>query len=260
MDNATTSALGQYYGDNWYEDHVAASLDSGRLVLGHLWQYLQPASVLDVGCGRGSWLAACRELGAETLIGLDGPWNSQAAMIEPAIQFRAVDLNQPFALDAPVELAMSVEVAEHLEPSSSERLIECLTSASEVVVFGAAYVEQGGTHHINERRHSFWAKLFAARGFAVFDLFRPNFWDDARLPFWYRQNTFLYVKRNSRAFERLTAAGLHELRNIAFTDCVHPELFDAKAGVTISFRQVVRQFVPSLARSIRAQRSRRKRR
>jgi SAM-dependent methyltransferase len=251
MQKAVPAKLAGLYDNEFYKDQVAPSLGAARLILGHLWTYLQPESVVDVGCGRGSWLAACHELGSATLIGLDGDWNSQAAMIDPAIRFRAVDLNQPFALDRRVDLAISVEVAEHLEPASSTQFVNCLTEASDMVVFGAAYEGQGGTNHINEQRHSWWARLFSANRYVPFDLFRPYFWSHERIHFWYRQNTFLYVRQDSGPYGALRARGISELPDVGFVDCIHPLLYGAKAGLSVSFRTHVNDLFPSLVRAVR---------
>jgi cyclopropane fatty-acyl-phospholipid synthase-like methyltransferase len=77
---------------------------------------LNPKSVVDVGCGRGSWLKAFKEKGAIKLVGYDGSWNNQKNMIDQSIIFHGVDLNKPiFVSDSErFDLAMSLEVAEHL--------------------------------------------------------------------------------------------------------------------------------------------------
>ena len=66
-DNISTN-----YTDDYYKRQILPSLESARIVLAHLWKYVQPHSVLDVGCGRGAWLKACHELGSTDLFGLDG--------------------------------------------------------------------------------------------------------------------------------------------------------------------------------------------
>ena len=172
-------------------------------------------------------------------------------MIDSSIQFRGIDLNQPFAIDGHVDLAISVEVAEHLEPSSSTLFVDGLTKASDTVLFGAAYMWQNGPSHINERRHSFWGRLFLDKGYVPFDLFRPTLWGDERIPFWYRQNTFLYVHKESRSYTILKASGLSELVDIKFLDCIHPVLYELKADTVISFRTNVTSLIPSLLRAIR---------
>lgn len=214
------------YGDSFYNWQIEGSLISARLVLGHLFNFCQPKSVLDVGCGRGTWLKACGDLGANDLLGIDGPWNNQDKMIDRRIVFRAVDFNSPFSLDRRFNLAMSLEVAEHLSPESASRFIDTLVDASDIILFGAAVRGQGGTGHINEQPQSYWGEFFRERNYAVVDILRPTLWSDARIDFHYRQNTFLYVKRNNALLDNLRSKGILEMSDLGFMDCVHPELYD----------------------------------
>ena len=238
----STDAAPAPYDQAFYDSQMEESLSSARIYLAHLWKHHSPASVVDVGCGRGMWLKACGELGAKRLLGLDGPWNRQELMAEPAIRFQAVDLNQPFAVDGKLDLAISLEVAEHLLPSSAGGFVASLASAADVVVFGAAYTGQGGTNHINEQPASYWAQLFAAEGFKAYDLFRPVFWSDRRVPFWYRQNTFVYSR--TRAFDGFEVAP-------GFMDCVHPEMY-AIARLYQQYEPGLREtFVKAVKRRLR---------
>jgi SAM-dependent methyltransferase len=240
------------YDGEYYDHQVDDSLRSARIVLTHLWKYLKPVSVLDVGCGRGAWLKVCRELGSGVLIGLDGEWNSQSEMIDSAIQFRSTDLNRPFVVDRKTDLAMSLEVAEHLEPSSSQRFIECLSQASDAVLFSAAYTGQGGTNHLNEQPHTYWAGLFRGRGYVPFDLFRPFLWGNEEICFWYRQNTFLYCKEGSGSYHAIRGAGCYELNNASFMNCIHPALYEMRRRtIAIRLRESISDVIPGLYRAIR---------
>lgn len=244
-----TTTLAKHYDDEFYRTQVSDSLDSARLYLGHFWTILQPASVVDVGCGRGAWLKAAGELGARRLIGLDGPWNRAVQMIDPAIAFQQIDLNSSFVLPQRCDLAISVEVAEHLEPARSAAFVHSLTECADVVLFSAAITGQGGENHINERPHSFWAELFAQEGFAAYDFFRPAFWEDRRVCVWYRQNLFLYVRRASAAQQVLTRNGFAEIATLPLMNCVHPEILISKTR--LSFRHHVGELGPSLLRALR---------
>jgi 2-polyprenyl-3-methyl-5-hydroxy-6-metoxy-1,4-benzoquinol methylase len=88
--------IADFYGESFYENQVAEALGSARMYVKHLWSVFQPASVLDVGCGRGAWLKACHELGTCKLVGFDGDWNEQSLMIDSAIEFRALTLTNLF--------------------------------------------------------------------------------------------------------------------------------------------------------------------
>jgi len=241
----------QLYDEEYYEQHTGEPVRSARVVLGHLWKYLQPNSVADVGCGRGAWLKVCRELGSKVLLGLDGEWNSPSQMIDSAIQFKGTDLNRPFSLDRRVDLAMSLEVAEHLDPSSARQFIQSLTQTSDAILFSAAFSGQGGVNHLNEQLHTYWSKLFGDMGYAPFDLFRPALWGSQQVDFWYRQNTFLYCKKATQPFDKITAAGCHHLTETSFMDCVHPVLYDLRRRtIDIGFKEHMRDICPSFYRAI----------
>jgi hypothetical protein len=186
--------------------------------------------VLDVGCGRGTWLKACHELGSARLLGLDGDWNKQLLMIDTTIILQSIDLNKPFSVAEKVDLAMSLEVAEHLEPSTAPQFVKCLADTSDTVLFSAAFTKQGGMNHINEQPHAYWARLFAAHGFVPFDLFRPVFWGNEDVCFWYRQNVFLYVRKGSATWQRMESCGSKELADASFMNCIHPDLYNIKAA------------------------------
>lgn len=245
-----SSNLGQIYGDSFYEGQMADSYKSATIYAQHLTGLFQPGSVADIGCGRGTWLKAFREAGANRLVGFDGNWNSSGNLVDDTIEFIAADLNQ--AIGSPdgekFDLAMSLEVAEHLEPASAPIFIESLTGLADVVMFGAAFTGQGGENHINERPHSYWAGLFRERRFVPYDFFRPHLWGDQRVCFWYRQNTFLYVKESCPLRDILHTRGYSPLVETAFMDCVHPDLYNGyfrrfgkptfKQGLRMIFRSL----------------------
>jgi hypothetical protein len=231
--------LGELYGDDlFYSWQVGPSYESAQVYCGHLAQVYRPASVVDFGCGRGAWLKAMHEAGASRLVGVDGPWNTQQAMIDPAIEFHGTDLNHPDrALSGEqFDLAMSLEVFEHLQPANSEAIADFFTALAPVLMFGGAFTHQGGQNHINERPHSFWARLFLDRGFEVFDYFRPAFWGDERVCYYYQQNTYLYVRKGHPLGESLRQQGHAPVSNLGWLDAVHPVMLYRYAGMTIPRR------------------------
>ena len=214
--------LNDFYGSNYYEGQVAGALQSARIVLAVLFDLYRPDSVFDVGCGQGGWLAAAEELGASRISGVDGPWVDSNKLVSKAIEFKAVDLETHFMPTEKFDLAISVEVAEHLSASRAKTFVKTLCAASDVVLFSAAIPQQGGVNHVNEQWQSFWAEMFSTDGFECFDLFRRNLWNDKRVESWYRQNLLLYVRRSHPLCENLRPY----LANPHSLDIVHPEIYE----------------------------------
>jgi SAM-dependent methyltransferase len=220
-----SKALSDHYADSFYDWQKDGSYKSGCRYAELLAPIHKPRTVVDVGCGHGTWLKAFKQAGAEKVVGFDGPWNSQEKMVDQSIKFHGIDLNFPKNLAGErFELAMSLEVAEHLEETSSSRFVAFLTELSDVVLFSAAFSGQGGINHINEQPHSYWAEKFVARGYTPFDLFRPVVWGEPGIEVWYKQNTFLYVRNASPLYQSLLAKGHAPIANLQFMNCVHPEV------------------------------------
>jgi SAM-dependent methyltransferase len=232
------------YDQQFYDLQQDGSYRSAKHYLGYLFSMWVPGSVVDVGCGRGTWLAACREFGAKRTLGLDGSWNAREKMVDPHIEFQPCDLEKKIALDRTFDLVMSLEVAEHLESGSSDTFLDSLTALGGAVLFGAAFIAQPGANHINTRPHSFWAEKFLARGYALFDLFRGVFWSDERVEPWYRQNTFLYVKPGHPLYAALVGRGHSCQPDARFTDCVHPWLYLLALQEVASLRKRVAELRP----------------
>ncbi len=212
------------YNAAFYQGQSEESYHSAKAYFAILHEYIRPQSVIDIGCGVGTWLKAAHEKGAQTLIGIDGPWNSQEAMCTPSIAFIPTDLNLPFVplVKQRFDLAMSLEVAEHLEEKSASAFVTNLCALSDAVLFSAAIPGQGGTGHINEQWQSYWATFFAAEGYDVFDLFRSHVWGNTSVALCYQQNTFLYAKKDTIIYNTLLAKGLKPLANLHSLDMVHP--------------------------------------
>ncbi len=182
------------YSERFYGEMQDANLTSARAVAPLVMSLVGPSSIVDVGCGEGLWLKAFAEAGAEVR-GVDGAWVNVDRLAIPKDRFAVCDLEQPFELGS-ADLAMSLEVAEHLPDAVADSFIASLTSIAPVILFSAAIPLQGGSHHVNEQWPEYWEKKFRARGYVPVDAVRRHVWDDERVSFFYAQNILLYVKES----------------------------------------------------------------
>ena len=182
------------YSQEFYDRIYEGSNSSASVIVPLVAQYLSTRSVCDVGCGTGAWLRAFKQHGTEHIVGMDGDYVDVSKLLIPRECFRPTDLTQPLPQGERFDLVISLEVAEHLPESCAQQFVRDLTQLSDCVLFSAAIPRQGGTGHVNEQWQSYWARLFDAEGFAVFDLIRPRVWYSSDVSPWYTQNTLVYTK------------------------------------------------------------------
>src|SRR5688572_28225284 len=107
--------------------------------------------VVDVGCGTGTWLKVWLEHGASNITGMDGDYVNPSTLEMPEWTLQAAELNGPLQANSQWDLAMCLEVGEHLRPESAPGLVGFLTGLAPVVLFSAAIPGQGGVDHVNEQ-------------------------------------------------------------------------------------------------------------
>jgi 2-polyprenyl-3-methyl-5-hydroxy-6-metoxy-1,4-benzoquinol methylase len=162
-----------------------------------LMSFFSPQSVIDIGCGTGTFLKEFKKNGVKNVIGYDGTWVNQSLLNEnlDESEFTTCNLEEPLSFDKKFDLAVCLEVAEHLAEKSADMLISNLTEASDVIVFSAAIPGQGGQNHVNEQWLEYWQVKFEAKGYVIDDVIKPLIWNNDNIDYWYKQN--MVVARKS---------------------------------------------------------------
>lgn len=241
MDHKPPDSLGSY-DDGFYAEQAPGSERSATAILPLAFRLSRPTSLVDVGCGVGTWLQVARELGVPTVFGVDGDYVRRTGLRVDEHEFQPADLRVPLpSLARRFDMALCVEVAEHLPVGRAQGLVDDLCALADVVVFSAAIPGQGGTDHINLQPQSAWSARFAVNGYQGFDLVRPYVWADPSVDPWYRQNILVFVNRDclelaARATEMDAAAP-------GLLDVVHPDvlaLWVRRATRPVSTMQALR--------------------
>lgn len=187
-------------------------------------------TIIDIGCGVGTFLSVCKEQYKMNVCGIDGPWVPKDLLKIDEDEFYCIDINME--LDDyssrlwrcdPADAAICLEVAEHINEQRSDLLVKFICTHCNFALFSAAIPGQTGQGHINEQWPSFWASLFKKYGFLMFDVLRTKLWFDDDIPAWYRQNSFIVI--NHSHLNELTEVNVKNLVIDARHDVIHPGLY-----------------------------------
>lgn len=193
MDSTDRRNLGRIYDAAFYQLNRDATRGAAEIIVPMVMDLVRPASVVDVGCGTVTWLNVFQRVGVERVLGLDGGHVDQRELAIDSGEFIEINLETPVEIPRRFDLAMSLEVAEHLTAEAGRALAGALTATAPVVMFSAAVPSQGGDDHINQQWPSYWITEFAKHDFRALDAIRPRTLGDQRVVYWYPQNLLLFA-------------------------------------------------------------------
>jgi SAM-dependent methyltransferase len=202
------------YDHEFYSERHTRTRHAAEVVLAAVMQdHPGIRSAVDVGCGVGTWLRVLKEKGVAEVRGVDGPWVEPDLLEIPKADFLVHDLATGGRLDLGrrFDLAICLEVGEHLAGDRAEDFVGLLCGLADVVLFSAAVPGQGGIGHVNEQWPAYWTGLFDRRGFEVSDTIRPRIWTDEAIPWLYRQNVLLFTARGRVARPEAGVPGFQAL-------------------------------------------------
>jgi hypothetical protein len=231
----------RWYSPRFYQE-LNLTRQSAREILPIILDLLKPRSIVDVGCGLGHWLATATELGIGDILGIEGPWVLRADLAIPRDRFLLHDLRQPLSLSRRFDLALCLEVGEHLAPAQGRDFVASLCRAADNVLFSAAIPGQGGRHHVNEQWPSYWALFFREFQYDCYDVVRPRVWNHPQVLWYYAQNCLLFARSGAADHLGVPTEPL---------SLVHPALWSAQVDKMNSVGKLLEGLPKAMLRRIR---------
>jgi Ribosomal protein L11 methylase len=207
------------------ETHQRSNLTSAMEIVPYVLNiFPNTKSVIDFGCGSGTFLSIYKKNGVHEIKGLDGEWVDKDNLLIDNDSFQSINLEQikNVKFEHKYDIAMSLEVAEHIDKRYADDIVDALTRASDVIIFGAAIPGQGGAEHVNEQWQSYWVKKFKDKGYCCFDLLRPEFAVNPMVQHYYAQNTFIYVREK----KLLDYPEIKEMHSYGVLDYALPDTYN----------------------------------
>jgi len=201
---------------NFNHNIEAYNTKAANIIVPILISTFNPKSVIDIGCGIGTWLNVFKKNEVIDYLGVDGSYVDRTLLLKYIEEenFYPFDLRNELNLNKKYDIVISLEVAEHIDEKHSDNFIKTLTNHSDTIIFSAAIPFQVGENHINEQWPSYWIEKFEKHNFFPHDIIRPLIWNNAEIEFWYKQNIIVFKKAIKS--------------NMPVLDLVHPFLYVLK--------------------------------
>lgn len=151
------------YDERFFLDVADVHVPMYRALADAIVNEFAPADAVDVGCGIGWILERLQEHGVR-ITGIEGSRHAIArsplasAIVRANLERGVPDLGR-------FDVAICIEVAEHLPARAAASLVDGLCRLGRHVVFTAAPPGQGGIHHVNEQPPEYWFELFERSGY-----------------------------------------------------------------------------------------------
>lgn len=186
------------YNTEYYEGIRHSNQNYYALFAEALMAEFSPEALVDCGCGHGGISREFINHGCKQAFLFDG--SPDAVKIAQGNGFpsaRQLDFTSAKSIPAKGDLAICLEVAEHIPKTYAAHLVKLLSGVAPIIAFTAAPPGQGGHLHVNNQPQSYWIDLFSEHGFSFDQKAVTNLRDrfSGRMLSDYDQNLMIFTKR-----------------------------------------------------------------
>jgi len=124
---------------------------------------LHPTSLIDLGCGNGDLAKGFLDRGVDAY-GIEGTENARCKSQLSSKRLGINDLRYSTVFLRQFDLAICLEVAEHIEQEYADIFVDNLLKASDRILLSAAGITQRGIGHVNCQPVEYWLNKMSERG------------------------------------------------------------------------------------------------
>ncbi len=198
--------------------------------------YIQPRSVIQVGCGAGHWLAEYYQQGTPEILGINPTPQIIRDLAIPKSTIQTIEYEQLIHLNQRADLLLCLDTIATIAPSQQSAFIRAITRLSSVILFSSPIPSPSSNQGLNLQWPDYWAAKFKQEGYCVVDCLRESLWQDPNINPEMIQNLFFFVKESElKDYPKLNVAR-NQTRSYQLS-LVHPKVY------THTVNQLVQQLV-----------------
>jgi len=186
------------YNNEFYLSVGDRGFEASKIVFKILKSFIDPKIIFDYGCGYGIWAKnAASQFPSSKVVGFDLnstiAKNNASKELLQNLHYESINFETHEYSYQKSNLAISLEVVEHISKDRANLHILRMCQTSEVILFSGAVKGQGGTGHINEQTLEYWVNQFKSHGWIPIDIIRPQIKHIHKIPSYYKNNILLFV-------------------------------------------------------------------
>lgn len=185
----TVDEHGIWHGDDAVKEHKTDYMLADALA--EFFTDENAKSVVDLGCGTGSYVKVLRQVKIKC-DGFDGNPNTPKITDDVA---QVADLSQPLDLCKRYDWVLSLEVGENIPKEFEENFIRNLDRHNiQGIVLSWAVEGQGGFYHFNERNNDYIKKIMENYGYTN-DIFSEKYLRSKSSFWWFKNSLMVFRKK-----------------------------------------------------------------
>ena len=201
----------------YQHDKIVHNLKDPKIIIKEVLKHFSPKTAIDLWCWLGTFVKVLQDNWVDAYwVNWDRIEKDKLFIDEKNLIIK--NLEEFYDFWKKYDLAISLEVAEHIDEKYSDNFVKTLISCSDYIIFSAATSWQWWQNHVNEQRPEYREKKFNKYWYKFYDVFRHIFWDDKNIFWRYKQNMFLVAKEWKEIPKTLVEKWPKYV--------IHPELFE----------------------------------
>lgn len=194
-------------------------LKNPSIIVGEILKHFSPKTVIDLWCWLWSFVKVFQDYWIDAYW-VNGERTERDKLFIDDKSLLIYNLEQYHDFWKQYDMALSLEVAEHIDEKYSDNFVKTITSCSDIIIFSAAIPWQTWQNHINLQSPEYRERKFNTYWYNFYDVFRHIFWNNEEIFWWYKQNIFLVAKKWVKIPDSLIEKPPRYI--------IHPDLFNSQ--------------------------------